>query len=275
MSAETRVRPATAGDYSAFATLFPELSVGDPVPSQERFRAELAATTLIAERSDGSVVGYAYFQSMQSAFYVRNIVVAPAARREGVGRALMRDVAHRARALACTTWCLNVKPENAAAIALYSRCGMLPAFSSQYMRMPWSALANADDSGGSGATIREMDACDDAAVERELSLVPGHLGALRSQKNRVFLVVEMERQPVGAAAFDPTFPGASPFRVREARYAAPLLRGLLRHALPGATFTNLMIEDHPKLAEQLARWGATVTIELLHMRGAVPRDASV
>ena len=124
---DERIRPAQRADHAAFVRLFPELAVDDPVLDEEGFTALLAPSTLVMENGEDPdpkrVTGYAYFQIMKDTAYVRNIVTAPEARRKGVGRALMAAVAARAREAGCTTWCLNVKPENVAAISLYESTG--------------------------------------------------------------------------------------------------------------------------------------------------------
>jgi ribosomal protein S18 acetylase RimI-like enzyme len=82
------VRRAAAEDYAAFERLFPELMVDDPVPSLHTWASVLCPSTLIAARA-GKVLGYCYVQEYFDTGYVRNIVVAPAARRSGVGSSLM------------------------------------------------------------------------------------------------------------------------------------------------------------------------------------------
>jgi ribosomal protein S18 acetylase RimI-like enzyme len=140
-----RVRPARPQDYAHFARLMPELATGDRVKEETTFLRELLPTTLIAEPGEnGRVVGYAYYQVMKDVTYVRHIVTSPDARRGGVGRALMAAVAERARAASCAAWCLNVKPENAAAIALYEGFGMKRVHGARALRLDWSVVDEAN-----------------------------------------------------------------------------------------------------------------------------------
>src|SRR6185369_8026101 len=80
---------------------------------------------------------YAYFIVIGDTTHVSQIVVAPHARRRGVGRALLAEVASRAREAGCTTWRLNVKPDNVAALALYESFGMRRVFESCALRLEW------------------------------------------------------------------------------------------------------------------------------------------
>src|SRR6476659_9411441 len=148
VDAEVTVRRAQPADYPAYARLFPELLIDDPVPSREVWLAEFAPTTWIAT-IDEAVVGYCFFQEFAQAGYVRNIVVAPGARNRGVGRALMHATADLLRAHGKPTWRLNVKPDNAAALALYERLGFQRRYASKALRLPWRALENLPAGGAS------------------------------------------------------------------------------------------------------------------------------
>jgi len=275
-----RVRSAAPSDHPSFVRLFPELGVDDPILDEARFTRELVPTTVIAE-DETTAAGYAWFQIMGETAYVRHIVTAPGARRRGVGRAMMHAVAARARERGCSHWCLNVKPENAAAIALYETCGMATAHASSAMRIAWDAVAAASPRD-LGDAVRVGLPDDDARVEAELALVPGQLATSRAQPDRVILVIEeavpesaRDRRVVGAAVFHPHFPGAAPFRVRRAELALPLLRAIRAFARPEDRVVNLMSEGQPEVDEVLLAAGATVTVRIVHMRGPLPTVAEI
>ena len=116
------IRPARDEDYKVYTRLLTQLGTGDPPPPPSRWTDEIRGQTLCAER-DGVVLGYVFGQSLAGVGYVRNLVTDVSARRQGVGAALMRAIAERFRADGCVRWCLNVKPDNAAALALYERTG--------------------------------------------------------------------------------------------------------------------------------------------------------
>ena len=119
-----RARPATPDDYPTYARLFPELGTGDPVPAAATWTAELRPTTRIYELA-GLPVAYSYHERMRELAYVRNVVVDPAHRGRGLGRALMQLLAAELRAAGSTCWCLNVEPHNTAALRLYQSAGFV------------------------------------------------------------------------------------------------------------------------------------------------------
>jgi GNAT superfamily N-acetyltransferase len=257
------VRPATVADYGTFARLFPELRVPDDVPSAEKFEREMMATTFIAERDHGgrAAVGVAYWQVLQTSGYLKIIITDPSARRNGVGRALMTAVRDRFREAGCKEWGLNVFPDNTAAIALYESFGLEKAWRSRALNFPWSCL----DGRPCSAPARVIEPDDDAHVEHETGILPGQVADARA-KGRVLLMLEHADQVTAAAVFDPTFPGAYPFRARSVDDAVCLLHALRPHAHPSDLGLAIASENHESLADALIVLGATVRVETMHMR---------
>ena len=142
------VRHARPSDHATYVRLFPELGVDDAIFDEARFVREMMPTTVVAEGD-----GYAYFVVIGETTHISQIVVAPHARRAGVGRALMLEIAQRARDARCTTWRLNVRPENAPALALYEGLGMSRMFESCALRVEWSTLEEGPNEGRSSSAL--------------------------------------------------------------------------------------------------------------------------
>jgi GNAT superfamily N-acetyltransferase len=263
------IRPATADDHAAFARLVPELGVDDPIPAAGVFAREIAPSTLIAaDPATGAVLGYAYRERSGAAVHVKHLVVAPDARRAGVGRALLGAIAEDARSRGAVTWSLNVKPDNVAAIRLYESVGLARAYASRAVWVPWAAL---DALPSRDLHVRAITPEDDARIESSLRITAGQLATARAKPGRVLLVAEeIERsEVVGAAVFDPAFPGAHPFRARTLGDATVLLRAMRAHARPGPS-VSVLFEDQPELADAFLALGAVVRLDMLHMRGPIP-----
>jgi ribosomal protein S18 acetylase RimI-like enzyme len=265
-------RPARPDDHSDFARLFPELGVDDPVPDAGAWAAHQCPTTVMLE-DDGEVVGYVYYEVMGDLGYVRNVVVDPGFRRRGLGLAAMLDLAARLRARGCTRWCLNVRPDNAPALALYRAVGMTTAYRSAALRFAWAvvdALAQPDMS----FETCPIDPAEDDAIAAAFALPPGQLAGLRAHPRRVHLRLRDPADPgapgLGFASFDPEFPGAYPFRVARAAYARPLLAALRPYALPDRPYMQIVAEDDDELTAALLAAGAQLRLEILHLRGALP-----
>ncbi len=136
-----QARDARESDYPSFARLFLELKVPDPTPTQEAYAARVRPHAFFLWEEAGAPVGYAFWQPIGKVARVLHVVVDSAAKGRGVGAALMREVATRARSRGCARWTLNVKPDNAAAIRLYERCGMRETGRWRSMEIAWRNVA--------------------------------------------------------------------------------------------------------------------------------------
>jgi len=82
-------------------------------------RLHLARTDDAARR----LVGYACWWLVGDEIHILNLAVHPQARGSGAGRALVQHIVDDARAHGAVSVSLEVRPENASALALYRRMG--------------------------------------------------------------------------------------------------------------------------------------------------------
>lgn len=75
---------------------------------------------------EGRVLGYVGMMYVLDEGYISNVAVAPEARRQGIGRDLIKELMARAAALDLAFVTLEVRCSNAAAIALYEKQGFIP-----------------------------------------------------------------------------------------------------------------------------------------------------
>lgn len=259
------IRPASADDYGAFVRLFPELHVDDPLPSPQTWAAVLAPSSVVAEEA-GTVLGYSTFNEYDDSGYVRNVVVAPEARRRGVGRALMTAVAARLREAGKTSWRLNVRLDNEAALALYDRLGFSLLYQTTVMRLPWDAV---DRLPPGDAVTRPLAPERDAVLEQRFELPRGQLAHSR-RVGRILIeaVSGPDHAPLGVGVFDRLFRAAVGFRVAETEAVRPLLSALRAHAA-GEDEVTIVAEDDAELVDLLAQAGATVRDEVVQLRGSL------
>jgi ribosomal protein S18 acetylase RimI-like enzyme len=261
------VRDARDDDYAAFARLFPELQVPDPVPSRERWQTRLRPASLVAERG-AVVLGYLTMDVLEGAGYIRNIVSAPEVRRSGVGRALMVAARERLRSVGVERWCLNVMQRNVAALRLYESCGLRRRYAATTLNLPWD-LVDRLPGGTENLRIRQLDADDDARIEATFDLPRGQVDAARNRGSVLLVVESADGAVAGFASFDPDYPGAFPFRTQRPTVAAHLLTAIRAYALAEHTFINLVIEDDPRLTAFLSNAGARPGFEMYHYAGEI------
>ncbi len=272
MESRLRSRPATPADYATFARLVVELATGDPIPPQASWEASLAPTTLVYEDAEGHVVAYTFHQVLGDTGYVRHVVVDPAHRGKRHGRAVMDALAKLFREAGCTRWCLNVKPDNTPAVRLYESVGMRRAYSSTSLHVPWAVVEHLPRAGRA-LVGRAVEPAEQDALDTAFDLPHGSLAASRKLPGRVLVRLVDSEAPdearIGVASFDPSFPGAFPFRVAEPLFARALLEALRPHALPGHDHLGVVAENDPSLTRLLLENGAAQRMEIVHYRGVL------
>jgi len=255
-------RPATASDHGTFARLFPELKVPDPVPTAEHFAATMLPRVLIL--CDGTEpIGYTFWNLYGTTAHVVHVAVDPRARGRGAGRALMDAL--RKTLVGCTRWYLNVKRDNAPALALYTRCGFTIEHESWAMRLTWAQIANLPtDASAVAATATPPD---DEAIAGRFTLDRERIAMLRNKPATVLMTLREGASTtlVAFAAFDPTFPGFYPFRVTRPTLARPLFEACRPHADQRFNYVNINVEADPALRDTLTTAGATLHFALVQM----------
>jgi [ribosomal protein S18]-alanine N-acetyltransferase len=123
----TRLRPMRSADVESLVPMAQALFAGDPAWSAAHFESELAGVPdtrwyLVAE-IDGQLAGYAGLMVSGETADVQTLAVAPAFQRQGVGTTLLAALVDEARRRGADTLLLDVRADNDAAIALYSRHG--------------------------------------------------------------------------------------------------------------------------------------------------------
>ena len=131
----TSLRRATPSDMPQVVRLMRELAEFEKLPGPDEAAAARLADDLgrrfdafVAQR-EGDVVGYALTYETYSTFlarpllYLEDLYVTPSARRAGVARALMREVAREARRRGCARVAWAVLDWNADARKFYARLG--------------------------------------------------------------------------------------------------------------------------------------------------------
>jgi ribosomal-protein-alanine acetyltransferase len=122
----TRVRRARRGDHAALLALERRSFRGDRLsPRQLRRHLDNRRAWLAVAERNGAVLGDALllFRAGSAIARLYSIAVAPEARGAGVGARLLRAAEAAARARGCRRLRLEVRADNAAAIALYEARG--------------------------------------------------------------------------------------------------------------------------------------------------------
>lgn len=124
---EAEIEATLAIDLASFHPSDIGAEGDDPRAAREKsLREELArswARVRVARGAAGDVLGYIVFWHVADELHLLNVAVAPAARRRGIGRALVDELLAYAHAHAVVKVLLEVRASNAEAIRLYERVG--------------------------------------------------------------------------------------------------------------------------------------------------------
>jgi len=174
-------RAARPEDYDAFTALWAQLGQEQDPPPRDRWVEHLAPSTIFLEE-DGRLAAYNLSFAFGTRGDVRQVVVDHAFRRRGVGKQLMAAVAAKLRAAGCSEWRLEVRADNAAALALYRAVGMRPLRDLHVMTLA-RADAEAFAATASGPQrIEPVVAADDPALEAALDFGAGQLARWRTYR---------------------------------------------------------------------------------------------
>ena len=171
-----RVRAARPDDYEAWLGFWRELGITGTPPDHERWSTGVMPNTIFLEEG-GELAAYNLSFAFGARGDVRQIAVAPAYRRRGVGKQLMAAVAAKLRAAGCTDWRLEVRADNAPAITLYRAAGMLPLRDLYIVRISREAC---ERFAARGLIVTPVIPADDARLEAAFGLGAGQVQRWRT-----------------------------------------------------------------------------------------------
>lgn len=120
-----RWRPLREGDVPVVAALERESHLA-PWTARNFSDALAAGYGMVVGEASDSIVAYGVLLLAPGEAQLLNLTVAPQARRQGIGRALLRRLLSDARRRGAAQCFLEVRESNAPAIALYSAEGFVP-----------------------------------------------------------------------------------------------------------------------------------------------------
>lgn len=259
------LRPAQAKDYAVFAQLFAELGVPEPPPPPWLWEAELLPLTWFLEGPQGPLA-YVAADVLGELGYVVQLVVAPSARRQGVGRSLLQEMAARFREQGCRRWGLNVKRDNTAALALYGSLGMRPVREAATLAVS-QAQVRALPEAPEGLVVVPVVEAEWEPLTAAFRMMPEKLARFsrRSSHTLLRLARAEEPEPLRLGMMDLRQGGGLfPFFAATPGHARALLEEAFRRG--EAEALHVTVTDDAPLVERLRGAGAQVMMETLELQ---------
>lgn len=266
------LRPGRAEDHETFVRLFRELGVDDPAPPLPMWAAEMAPRSVFVEGPSG-VLAYAVTEAMGALGYVGQLVVDPAARGRGLGQWVMRRLAERLRAEGCRHWALNVKRDNAPALALYTSVGMRRTRQAATLKVTRAQVA-ALPPGPPGLAVVPLEAKDFEGVTEAFRMLPGKVERFSQLASHRLMrlvrpggpggeVLGMMDQRAGGKVLFPFF-AVSP------GHARALVEEAFVHLGEAVQSLTVVVTEDERLDALLRAAGAEVRHETFELRGPLP-----
>jgi len=263
------LRSGTPEDYAAFARLFLELGVREPPPSSEVWAAEFAPLAWFQDGPEGPVA-YVVADVLGDLGYVVQLVVDASARRQGLGRRMLEEVAAHFRTRGCTRWGLNVKRDNTAALVLYGSFGMRPLREAVTLTVS-RAQVQALPAAPAGLEVVPVVEAEWAPLTAAFRMMPEKLARFskRSSHQLLRLARPGAPEPTRLGMMDLRRGGVLfPFFAATPGHARVLLEEAFRRA--GAEELQVAVTDDTPLAEVLRGAGAQTVMETLELQGPLP-----
>lgn len=267
------LRPGRPDEYATYARLFQELGLEEPPPPESMWVEELASRTCFAVGADGRVAGYLTTDVMGAWGYVGQLVVAPFARRQSLGRWLMHHAAQHFRAHGCQSWALNVKRDNVAALGLYTSMGMRRERSGTNLKVTRAHLSQLPPVP-SGLAVVPLEPSDCEPLTAAWRMLPGKLARFGTQSShRLLRLVREDGEPVTPLGLMDFRAGSRllfPFFAASLGHARALMEGAFSLLGESHSSLNVVVTDDAPLEQCLRDLGAEVSLETLELRGALP-----
>lgn len=172
------VRAARPDDYEGFTRFWDQLDLGQPAPAFAHWLEHLCPNTIFLADGD-ALAAYNLSFAFGTRGDVRQVVVDRAYRNRGVGKELMAAVAAKLRAAGCHDWRLEVRAENAPALALYRSVGLQRRRTIYAIGVTAAQHARFAATRSGRHTAIEVTPVDDAALETAFDLGTGQIARWR------------------------------------------------------------------------------------------------
>ncbi|MCF2143907.1 MAG: GNAT family N-acetyltransferase [Candidatus Heimdallarchaeota archaeon] len=233
---------------------------------EEGFRRSLTGLksllVVAVEKETKNFIGYYRIAIYGREGHIQTIGVHPDYRRKGVGSHLLERSIYQLEKSGCTSYFLYVQTNNTPAINLYKKYGFQGETKSWQFVIPFDLLPNKPR-----GKCRHVEWGEIQLLSLRFNVNPLQIQQYFGKKEQYVLVYEMLGQQLGFARFNPAFPGAFPFILKDPNYFLDMV-AILKSYISQKNFTEMKItfENQSRLVNYLKEQKIQLNYSLLKMR---------
>ena len=265
---EYYLRDLTANDWSEFKKMDDEAFDGEGQKEQWFIRGLSTPKSLslvMVHKETKEFMGYYRVVLYGTLGYIQRIGVKPKFQGKGYGGILMESAMSNLEKAGATKYILYVLTDNETAINLYKKYHFQVEFSTTQFEIPFTVLPKKPR-----GTCRHMDWGEIQLMSLRFGLNPYQIQSFFGQENQHVLVLTALGQQLGVCRFNPDFPGAFPFKIRDKEYALDFIAHLVTF-ITNKEFEAVKItfDSQPELVNFLLEHKIPIKSKLYRMSSVV------
>jgi len=258
------LRELTANDWEKFhemdKVIFP-----DDYFLEESFKSALGGLKTLfvvaVEKVSKKFIGYYKINIYGKEGHIQRVGVHPDFQRKGVGSHLLERSIYQLENVGCKNFFLYVRADNLAAINLYKKFGFKEEAKSWQFKIPFTELP-AKPRG----RCRHVEWGEIQLISLRFNLNPLRIQQYFGKENQYVVIYEIMGQQLGFARFNPNYPGASPFILREPEYFFDFMAILKEYVTKESDRLYVSFDNQEQLVDFLKKKKIPLNYELLKMR---------
>jgi len=265
---EYYLRDLTVNDWEKFNEMEKEIFPEEPI-REESFRNGLsslrALSMVMIHKETKEFIGYYRIGIYGNLGHIYRIGVHPNYRRKGYGSILLEKSMFQLKKAGCNKFFLYVKEYNEAAINLYRKFHYDIETKSWQFIIPYKKLPQEPR-----GRCRHIEWGEIQLMTLRFNLNPHQIQQYFTRENQHVMIYENMGQQLGFCRFDPTFPGAMPFIIKDPEYVLDFVSILKSYIInPEFDSVKITFDGQENLVNKLVKGKFKINYNLLRMNRPV------
>ncbi|NHJ86909.1 MAG: GNAT family N-acetyltransferase [Asgard group archaeon] len=259
------LRDLTLDDWSKFNEMDKVIFKDDPI-TEETFRSNIASMNsliiIAIDKETKKFIGYLLIRIQGNEGHIARIGVHPDFQRKGLGSVLLERSIHHLKKGNCTSYFLYVLEDNIPAINLYKKFGFYVEVNTYQFKVPFKILPEKPR-----GKCRHVEWGEIQLISLRFNQNPFRIQQYFGNENQHVLTFEIMGQQIGFCRFNPNFPGAMPFILKDPNYLFDFIAHLKEQKVTDESdYIRITHEGQEKLKDKMMEEKIPLNYKLLKMR---------